>query len=141
MTNLLIPALVAGVASWLFGAVFYTVLGNAWVAALGTTKEALMGPSGKPSPTPFILSFLLQLVMATVFITILRAIDQPGLVNGLKWGFLIWFGFVLSTIATNYTYSKRDPLLTFIDAGHFLGVLLIQGAILSSWGLGPSPSP
>jgi hypothetical protein len=141
MMNFFFPALVAGVASWLFGAVFYTVLGNAWIAALGTTKEAMMDPGGKPNPVPFVLSFLLQLVMATVFITILRAIDEPGLVNGLKWGFLIWFGFILSTIATNYAYAKRDPLLTFIDSGHYLGVLLIQGAILGAWGLGSSPSP
>ena len=42
---------------------------------------------------------------------------------------------MLTTIVVNNAYSFRKVALTAIDCGHWLGVLLIIGAILG--GLGP----
>ena len=43
--------LVAAVASWFFGAAWYTLLAKPWMAARGyATREEMLGPSGKPSP-------------------------------------------------------------------------------------------
>ena len=43
---------------------------------------------------------------------------------------LCWFGFVLTTIVVNNAYSGRQVMLTAIDGAHWLGVLVIIGAIL-----------
>ena len=43
---------------------------------------------------------------------------------------LIWFGFVLTTIAVNNAFSGRSLMLTVIDAGHWLGALIIIGAVV-----------
>lgn len=37
-----LAVLAAAVVSWLFGAAYYGVLGQQWMAALGKTKEELM---------------------------------------------------------------------------------------------------
>ena len=47
---------------------------------------------------------------------------------------LIWFGFVLTTLSVNYAFSGRRPMLTVIDAGYWLGVLVIIGAIVGWMG-------
>ena len=47
----------------------------------------------------------------------------------------IWLGFVITTMVVNYAFHGARHALTLIDGGHWLGVLLIQGAILGWWGL------
>jgi hypothetical protein len=36
-------------------------------------------------------------------------------------GVVCWFGFVLTTVATNNAYPGRKTMPTVIDAGHWLG--------------------
>ena len=50
-------------------------------------------------------------------------------------GAFIWLGFVITTMVVNYAFHGARHALTLIDGGHWLGVLLIQGAILGGWGL------
>ena len=45
----------------------------------------------------------------------------------------IWFGFILTTIAVNNAFSGRKAMLTVIDAGHWLGVMVILGAMLGAF--------
>ena len=42
-----LAVLAAAVAGWLIGAVWYGVLGNAWMAALGWTAADMTGPDGR----------------------------------------------------------------------------------------------
>jgi hypothetical protein len=119
----------AGLAAWIAGAVWYGVLGNAWVAALGTTKAALMGPSGRPSPLPFILSFVADLVVAAAI-----AWMAPRVGGAFVAALIGWAGFVLTTVATNNAYAKRTPMLTAIDAGHWLVAMLVAAAVIAVLG-------
>ena len=127
--------LAAAIASWVFGALWYGVLGNSWMAALGTTKAELMGPSGKPSPAPFVISFVAELVMAWTLAGIIGHTGRVAVGDGLISAFLIWLGFVLTTMMVNHRYSRQRPALTLIDGGHWLGVLLIQGLIIGLLGV------
>ncbi|MFV0296607.1 MAG: hypothetical protein ACK5JT_10870 [Hyphomicrobiaceae bacterium] len=45
-------------------------------------------------------------------------------------------GFVATAIVVNHQFQMRNPMLTLIDAGHWLGVLLIQGAIVAPLAVG-----
>ena len=128
--------LAAAVASWLFGALWYGVFGNAWMTALGTTKEELMGPSGKASPAPFAIAFVAELVMAWTLAGIIGHTGRVTVGDGLISAFLVWLGFVLTTTLVNHRYSRQKPALTVIDAGHWLGVLLIQGVVIGLFGAG-----
>lgn len=55
--------------------------------------------------------------------------------NGLISGAFVWFGFVLTTLATNHGFQGQKITLTLIDAAHWLGVLLIQGLVIGLMGV------
>jgi len=128
------PALIAAIAAWLFGAVYYGLLGKTWVAAQGQTMEGLKaqnaGKSALSNALPFILSFIALFVMAMAIAGILFHTGYFSLRGGMMTGAMLWFGFVLTTIAVNNAFSSRRPMLTIIDAGHWLGAMLIIGAII-----------
>ena len=130
---------VAGIAAWIFGAVYYGMLGKIWVAALGTTMEAMKALNANKSSaakaTPFILSFVAELIMAFVLWGIIFHVGIWSIRAGIISGVVCWFGFVLTTIATNNAYPGRKAALTVIDSGHWLGVLAIIGAVLGGFGL------
>ena len=46
---------------------------------------------------------------------------------GIISGAFCWFGFVLTTMAVNNAFCGRKPMLTVIDGGHWLGVLVHHG--------------
>ena len=48
----LVTIIVATIASWIFGALYYGALANPWMAAAGITEDDIRGESGRPSPRP-----------------------------------------------------------------------------------------
>jgi hypothetical protein len=124
----------AAVLGWLFGAVYYGALGRVWLNAQGRTVAQMQAANAHKSAAakvfPFVLSLLLEIVMAAVMSGVLTHMGMLTLRGGLISGFLIWLGFVLTTTWANNAYPGRSTLLTAIDAGHWLGVLLIIGAVL-----------
>jgi hypothetical protein len=129
--------LLAAVAGFAFGALWYMALGRSWMAATGKTKEQLMGPDGKPRPLPFVIAGVALIVMAWVLAGMIGHLG-PGQVtvwNGLVSGFFAWIGFVATTLTVNHAYQGANRSLTLIDGGHWLGVLLLQGAVIGLVGV------
>jgi Protein of unknown function (DUF1761) len=127
----------AAVASWLVGALWYRAFARPWMIALGKTKAELMGPDGKPSPIPFVVSFVAELVMAWMLAGVIGHLGpgQATLVNGVISGVFIWLGFVITSLAVNYGFAGHRPMLGVIDGGHWLAVLIVQGAIIGLFGI------
>ena len=126
-----LAVVVAAVAVWLFGAVWYTALSKPWMRA------ARIDPStAKKSILPFIISFVTELIMALVFALVVGAMTggEPTLVAGLVFGFVLWLGSVATTLTANHRYENFGWDLTLIDGGHWLGVLLIIGAVIGWFG-------
>jgi hypothetical protein len=131
-----LAVLAAAVAAWVLGAVWYQVLSTQWLAALGKTKADLMGPGGKPnSYVPFVLVFVAELIMAWMLAGILGHLGAVTVKNGVISGASCWFGFVLTTVAANNAFGGRKVMLTAIDAGHWLAVLILMGAIVGAFGV------
>jgi hypothetical protein len=131
--------LIAAVAAWMFGAAYYGLLAKHWVAALGRTMEDFKAEQAAKTGTfsgmaPFFLSFAAELVMAFVLSGIIIHVGIFTLRAGIISGALCWLGFVLTTISVNYAYSGRRPMLTIIDAAHWLGALVLMGAIIGWMG-------
>jgi hypothetical protein len=126
--------MVAAAAAWVFGAVYYGLLGRTWVAAQGETMDGLKARNARKSAAakaaPFIISFIAEIVMAAALSGILFHSGMAGPRQGAITGALIWLGFVLTTSLVNNAYTFRSLKLTAIDAGHWLGVLIIIGAVV-----------
>ena len=124
---------VAMIASMALGFVWYMVLANPWMAALGKTREQIMA-SGN-NATPFIISALMQLVMAySLALFVPRIMGDTTIVNGLIVGFHLWLGFVITSMIINHRYQGSKWSLTLIDGGYMLGVLLVQGLVIGLFG-------
>ena len=134
-----VAVLVAAVASFAFGAAWYGALGKAWRAARGAIDGQQAMPHLGPIPVPYLIAFLAELVMAWMLAGILLHLARGGLVpgprNGLISAAFLWLGFVATTLVVNHAFQGAKTALTIIDGGHWLGVLLIQGAILGAWGI------
>jgi hypothetical protein len=129
----------AAIGAWIFGAVYYTLLSKPWLAAVGMTAADMKKQSENKvrAFAPFVLSFIAEIIMAWVIAGVLGHLG-PGQVtvrNGIISALFLWFGFVLTTIATNNAYPGRKVMLTVIDAGHWLGVMLLMGAIVGGFGV------
>jgi uncharacterized membrane protein len=130
--------LIAAVAAWIFGGIYYTVLSKPWLAAQGKTLEQCKveqaGKSGAAKAAPFILVFVGELIMAFVLYGILVHMGTFSLRAGVISGAFCWFGFVLPTVTANNAFCGRKPMLTVLDSGAWLGALVIIGAILGWMG-------
>jgi uncharacterized protein DUF1761 len=133
-----LSVLAAAVAAFVFGGVYYNVLGTRWLAAQGKSVEACKAEQAAKSSlakaTPFILCFAAELIMGVVIYGILTHSGLWSLRAGIITGAFCWFGFVLTTIMVNNAYSGRKVMLTVIDGAHWLGVLVIIGGIVGAWG-------
>jgi hypothetical protein len=127
--------MLATAASFMFGAVWYGTLAKPWMAAVGKT-EAEIKASGQ-APVLYLVAIIAQLVMAWVLAGLIGHLG-PGRVtlrNGVISGAFAWLGFVATTLAVNHGFQGAKRSLTVIDGGHWLGVLLIQGAIIGAMGI------
>jgi hypothetical protein len=123
--------IVAAAAAWAWGAAWYGILGRRW------TKAARLDPAAVTMrPGLFILGFAADLVIAFVLAGAIGHLGtgQVTLWNGVVSGLIIWAGFIATVLAANHRYQGFGWDLTLIDGGHWLGVLLIAGAIIGCWG-------
>jgi hypothetical protein len=129
-TNYL-AVIVAAAAAWAWGAAWYGILGRRWMQAARIDPTAVT-----TRPGPSILSFVADLVIAFVLAGAIGhlGIGQVTLRNGVISGLIIWAGFVATVLTVNHRYQGFGWDLTLIDGGHWLGVMLIAGAIIGWWG-------
>src|SRR5262245_9481892 len=129
--------LVAAAAGWLVGAVWYGLLANHWVSALGKSMEqfkqeqaTLKGSAA--AYMPFVLAFVANVVMGWIIAWLLSHFGpgQATVKNGVLIAVGAWLGFVVTTLSVNNAFAGRRTKLTLIDAGHWLAVLVVIGAIV-----------
>ncbi|HYM66556.1 MAG TPA: DUF1761 domain-containing protein [Patescibacteria group bacterium] len=133
----LFAIVLAAVVSFMFGWLWYGILfPKQWMAAAGKT-EADLKAQGGPTPTPFVISFVALLIMAWVLAGVIGHLGTGAITlrSGVIAGALMWLGFVATTLAVNHTFQGAKPILTLLDGGHWLGVLLLQGAVIGWLGV------
>lgn len=129
---------IAAIAGFGFGAVYYMTLSRQWMNAVGWDAEqqaAHMKGELNPSKAPFVVGIIANLVMAWVLAGMIGHLGAVTLQSGIISGALAWLGFVVTTLSVNYAFGGRRPMLTVIDGAHWLGVLLIMGAVIGAFGV------
>jgi hypothetical protein len=126
-----LAVLAAAVAAFAVGAAWYGILGRPWMRAARIDPAAM-----KMSPVPFVVSFIAELVMAWLLAGLMAHIgpEAMSVSGGLVTGFFVWLGFVATVLAVNHRYQGFGWMLTLIDGGHWLAVLLAMGAVIGWFG-------
>lgn len=123
-----LAVLVAAVAGFAFGSVWYGLLGKRWQAALGMTEPPKM------TPAPMIIAFVCQLVMAYFLAGVIGHLGEVTIGRALITAVFLWLGFVITTMMVNHRFQSASWSLTVIDSGHWLGVLLVMGVVIGLFG-------
>jgi hypothetical protein len=107
------------------------------MAAANISVAEIEAVQGGATIVPYVIAFAAQLVMAYVLAGILGhfGAGQVTLGNGVVAGAICWAGFVATSLAVNHAFQGAKLRLTLIDGGHWLGVLLIQGALIGWMGV------
>ncbi|HWL04839.1 MAG TPA: DUF1761 domain-containing protein [Xanthobacteraceae bacterium] len=131
----------AAVAGWLIGTIYYMIFSKPWVEAQGDTMAAFRKRhaakvAAGTDRIPFVLSFLCQLVMAWVLAAVIGHLG-PGQVtarNGIITALVLFAGFVFTTMLVNNAFASRRAMLTLIDGGHWLAIMVAMGFIIGGFG-------
>lgn len=126
-----IAVVVSAIALYLFGWLWYSVLGEQWIVALGTTREALAAQS--TNPYPYIVSFVAAIFLSYGIARVLSWHAPVNAVRGAFIGFSMSFLFIVMALWITYAYEHRAIALAAINCGYFCIGMAIQGAILGGW--------
>jgi len=126
-----VAVLVAAIAYWLLGALWFAVLfSRPWMALENITPQQ----AGGMNPiAPYIISFILNLVIAFVLAQLCAWRNANTAARGAALGILIWIGFVGPVTYTTYMYEMRPKQLFAINEFYPLVGLCLMGAILGAW--------
>ena len=122
---------VAAIAYWMLGAVWYGVLfSKPWMEL----EHISMEQAKSMNPVlPYVITLLLNLLIAYVMaqICVWRNANTVG--RGAAVGVLLWVGIVGPITFTTYMYEMRPHLLFAINEFYPLAGLVLMGAILGAW--------
>ncbi len=124
---------VSAVVYWVIQAIWYTVFADAWIAAIGVSPEQVAAAKAHPSPVPYITAFLANAVIAYVISLVLIRTGAATPKRGLLVAFVMWMGFVATTLATQNSFALRPPSLLAINGGSTLLGMLATGLIVGAW--------
>jgi Protein of unknown function (DUF1761) len=133
-----LAVVIAAVMAWIASAAWYMSLSKAYVAALGKTPEQMAADRNKRDAfLPFVYAFVANLIIAEMLGGVLGHLGpgQVTLRNGAISAAFLWFGFILTTMVVNYSFSGCDRRLLLIDLGNWLVVLVVIGAVIGAIGV------
>lgn len=126
-----INVLVAAIAAFAFGAVWYMSMGRQWMAAAGIEVGADGRPVNSADKTPFVIGLIGMIVCAGMMrhIFIMGGVDTVG--KGLLSGLGIGAFIVMPWVAMNYAFAARPAKLTYIDGVNVVVGCGIIGLVLT----------
>ena len=128
-----LAVIIATLAGFGLGTVWYMVLAKPWMHAVGKTEADR--PQGGAQVLLFAIAIVALFVMALMLAGLMGHIGDITVRGGVVSGFFVWLGFVITTMGVNHAFGGAKPMLTLIDGGYWLAVLLIQGAVIGAFGV------
>ena len=132
MHNTYIAVVAAALAAWVFGAIWYTLLGRTWMAASGIAPDEIerRRKERKMPLAPMAVSFICEIVMAVLLSLLLATLGVGDLISGAVVGLVLGIGFIATSVLVNNMFQGRKLMLSVIDSAHWVIVLTIEGAVL-----------
>ena len=122
-----LAVVVAAGANFLLGGLWYGVLGNQWLAALGKRREDL----NPRDPKPFLLAAFGSFANAAALAWIIQAIPAcETAVQAAALGTFVGVGVVLAAAAKHYAFSGWSARLLAIDLGLDVIGFTVMGLVI-----------
>jgi len=124
--------LVAGVADWVLGAVWFTVFANQWKAGLRMAPDELQRYMSHPNFWPYLIALLCSLLIAYVIARLVAGSTTQGLLRGISAGILVGLAAAFAMV-TEMVFEVRPGPFILICAGYPLLGCILMGIILGVW--------
>jgi len=103
--------------------------------AIGKTETEIKQSQGGAKALPFVIALVALFVMALMLAGLMGHLGDVTVRGGVISAFFVWVGFVITTMGVNHAFAGAKPMLTLIDGGHWLAVLLVMGAAIGAFGI------
>lgn len=123
------PGLIAGtIVLFVWGAVWYILLGNAWAAAAG------VAPNSPPAYGfwPYVVSIVAGLLVSYCFDNMLWHYETATAAKGAQIGFLIGVCIFAAMIVEAYAFQGRSVALMLIDCGYGIIGFTLTGTVVGA---------
>ncbi len=126
-----LAVVLAAIAGQLAGVAWYGLFAKPWMTAAGISADQQAAMPKSSYGVALVAQFLIAFMMAGI----IGHLGRFGLVGGVISAFFCWVGFCLAPMAVNHRFQLKGWDLTLIDAGYWLVVFVLQGAIIGWMGV------
>jgi len=124
--------MVAAVADWLLGAVWFTVFANQWRAGTRMPADQMQANIAHPNFWPFLVALVASLVMAYVIARVVAMSETHGLIRGIIAGILVGLA-AAAAMVTEMVFEIRPGSFILIASGYPLVGSILMGIIIGAW--------
>jgi hypothetical protein len=132
----IITTLIAGIAFWMLGYIWYGVIfSESWEALQNFTPEQYQYAEANMGPLMG-MGFLIALISSGFLGFVLRKIGTDGLFDSLKMALVLCFGFVVLTLLYAPVYALAPMALFYIDASYQVvgfAIMAVIHSLLGNW--------
>ena len=127
-----VAVLVAAIAHWLLGAVWFTVFSKPWMVGLHMPQEELDAYMAHPNFWPYVIAFLCNFVLAYVIARVVAMGKSHNMFRGIRVGILIGVAAAVAMI-TEMAFEMMGRTFMAISAGYPLVGCILMGIIIGVW--------
>ncbi len=124
--------LLAGVADWLLGAVWFTIFAAQWKAGLRMAPEEMQAYMSHPNFWPYLIALLCSLLLAYVIARVVAGSETHGLMRGIIAGILVGLAAAVAMV-TEMVFEVRAASFVLISAAYPLIGCVLMGIIIGVW--------
>jgi hypothetical protein len=123
---------VAAIACFLFEAGWYSAFLDTWVSGIGRTRQWLES-SGMNPAIQYGTALVMAALMASAISCVTQLTGKQTALRAIKVAALLWAGFELTSLSTEYIFEVRPISLFLVNAGFWLFGMMLMGAIVGAW--------
>jgi hypothetical protein len=113
------------------------LFGKRWTALLGLPSDAMSNARTTEAKISYLImglaALLMSFILAHAIIFANTYMQITGIVAGMLVGVMNWLGFVVPVSLGTVLWERKPWILWVINAGYYLVVLVIIGAVLAVW--------
>jgi hypothetical protein len=124
--------LIAAVADWILGAVWFTVFANQWRAGLRMAPAELQQYMSHPNFWPYLIALLCSFLIAYAIARVVAGSTSQGLFRGITAGLLVGLAAAVAMV-TEMVFEIRPMPFVLISAAYPLIGSVLMGIIIGVW--------
>lgn len=130
----LLAVLLAGVASMILGAFWYSpaAFGKQWMSLMGMTAADIKKAKQKGMAKEYVMNFISALVMAFVLAAVLGMLGTSGMGEVIQTVFWLWLGFIGTVTFGSILWEGKSCKLWVLNNAYWFLNLIIMGLIITA---------